>query len=96
MSINSIGMREIILSAYYNNPRVADDDDLLLSIVWKKRGWSNDKSLLENLRSMPSSETVRRTRQKLVSEGLMTPSVSAMERRYKNYRRTRRELGYEL
>lgn len=96
MSINSTSMREIILNAYYKNPKVADDDALLLSAVWKKRGWSSDKSLLENLRAVPSPETVRRTRQKLISEGLMTPSLSATERRYKNYRRTRKELGYEL
>ena len=94
--LNSEGMRGLILDAYYSNPRVADDDNLLLSIVWKDCGWKNDAKLIDNLRNMPSPETVRRTRQKLVQEGLMTPSLSTRERRYKSFKNARRELGYEL
>ncbi len=96
MSINSGDIRSKIMSAYYEDVKVADDDMLLLGKVWKASGWDRDKSLLENLRAMPSPETIRRTRQKLVAEGAIQPSVSATERRYKHFKRVRRELGYEL
>ena len=94
MSINSENIRNKIQRAYYKNPRVADDDVLLLNEVWKASGWDNSKTLLENLRRMPSPETVRRTRQKMVAEGIIKPSMSAIDRRYASWKRVRKELGY--
>lgn len=94
--INSENIRIKIRRAYAKDKRVADDDALLLSEAWKASGWDDNKSLLANLRGMPSPETIRRTRQKLVAEGLITPSLSATERRYKNFKRARKELGYEF
>ena len=96
MSINSENIRAKIRRAYFKDNKVADDDALLLSEVWKASGWDSSKSLLQNLRAMPSPETIRRTRQKLVAEGLIKPSLSATERRYKNFKRARKDLGYEL
>jgi len=93
--INSENIRAKIRRAYHKNNRVADDDALLLSEVWKMSGWDNSKTLLQNLRVMPSPETVRRTRQKLVAEGLIKPSMSAIDRRYASWKKTRKELGYE-
>ena len=95
MSINSDNIRAKVRKAYYKNNRVADDDALLLNEVWKASGWDKNKTLLQNLRDMPSPETIRRTRQKLVAEGLITPSTSAVNRRYKSWKRTRKALGYE-
>lgn len=94
MSINSENIRNKIQRAYYKNPRVADDDVLLLNEVWKASGWDSSKTLLENLRRMPSPETVRRTRQKMVAEGIIKPSMSAIDRRYASWKRVRKELGY--
>lgn len=96
MQINSDNIREKVRRAYFKNNKVADDDALLLSEVWNMSGWDNSRPLLENLRKVPSPETVRRTRQKLVSEGLIVPSMSATERRYKSWKSTRRNLGYEI
>lgn len=96
MQINSDNIREKVRRAYFKNNKVADDDALLLSEVWKMSGWDSSRPLLENLRKVPSPETVRRTRQKLVSEGLIVPSMSATERRYKSWKSTRRNLGYEI
>ena len=93
--INSDNIRAKIRKAYYKNNKVADDDALLLNEVWKASGWDNSKTLLQNLRAMPSPETIRRTRQKLVSEGLIKPSMSAIDRRYASWKKTRKELGYE-
>ena len=95
-NINSEGIRTLIIRAYFKNKRVADDDTLLLGEVWKMSGWDKNNTLLANLRAMPNPETIRRTRQKLVAEGLIEASLSATERRYKNFKKTRRELGYEL
>lgn len=93
--INSENVRAKIRRAYYKNNKVADDDTLLLNEVWKASGWDNSKTLLQNLRAMPSPETIRRTRQKLVAEGLITPSATATDRRYNSWRRARKALGYE-
>lgn len=93
--INSENIRAKIRRAYYKNNKVADDDALLLNEVWKMSGWDSSKTLLQNLRTVPSPETIRRTRQKLVAEGLIKPSMSAMDRRYASWKRTRKELGYE-
>lgn len=93
--INSERIRDKVLKVYRKNNRVADDDALLLNEVWKMSGWDRSKTLLQNLRIMPSPETIRRTRQKLVAEGLIKPSMSAIDRRYASWKRTRKELGYE-
>ncbi|MBQ1569612.1 MAG: hypothetical protein IIZ78_00705 [Clostridiales bacterium] len=94
--INSQGMRAMIRRAYAEDKRVADDDVLLLCNIYKACGWDNKRTLLANLRKMPSPETIRRTRQRLVSEGLIIPSLSATERRYKNFKKARKDLEYEL
>lgn len=93
--INSENVIAKIRRAYYKNSKVADDDALLLNEVWKASGWDNSKTLLQNLRAMPSPETIRRTRQKLVAEGLITPSATATDRRYNSWKRARKALGYE-
>lgn len=93
--INSENVRAKIRRAYYKNNKVADDDALLLNEVWKASGWDKNKTLLQNLRAMPSPETIRRTRQKLVAEGLIKPSMSAIDRRYAGWKKTRKALGYE-
>ena len=92
--INSETIRAKVRKAYYKNPKVADDDVLLLSEVWNDSGWDNSRNLIQNLRAMPSPETIRRTRQKLVEEGLIKPSTNATERRYITWKRVRKELGY--
>lgn len=76
------------------NPKLADDDKLLIAKVWEMEGWDNEKSIYENLLRLPSAESIRRVRQKLVEEGVVKPSVEATERRYKAFKATRRELGY--
>lgn len=93
--INSDNIRAKIRKAYYKNNKVADDDALLLNEVWKASGWDNSKTLLQNLRVMPSPETIRRTRQMLVAEGLIKPSATATDRRYNSWKRVRKGLGYE-
>lgn len=94
--INSRDMRAVVRKAYFKNEKVADDDALLISEVWKEYGWDNSKTLLQNLRCMPHPETITRTRRKLISEGLIKPSMNATERRYRSFKNARKALGYEL
>lgn len=95
MGINSDNIRAKIQRAYYKDKRVADDDALLLAIIWEMSGWERNAPLLTNLRKMPSPETVRRTRAKLVADGVIKPSMSAIDRRYASWKRVRKALGYE-
>lgn len=87
-------LRNEILDIYKNNKDVASDDKLLIATVWKRHGWNANLDLYENLRNMPSPETIRRTRQKLVAEGLMQPSEKAKEIRYKEFKNYREEFYY--
>ena len=93
--INSDNISAKIRRGYYKNNKVADDDAVLLNEVWKSSGWDICKTLLQTLRAMPNPETIRRTRQKLVAEGLIKPSATATDRRYNSWKRARKELGYE-
>lgn len=87
MRVNTMDMRNKILRAVSREPRVADDDKLLISKIWEVEGWDYTLSLYENLRRVSSPETIRRTRQKLVEEGLVKPSEKATEARYQEYKR---------
>lgn len=87
MKVNTMDMRNKILRAVHREPRVADDDKLLISKIWEVEGWDYTLSLYENLRRVSSPETIRRTRQKLVEEGLVKPSEKATEARYQEFER---------
>lgn len=87
MKVNTMDMRNKILRAVHREPRVADDDKLLISKIWEVEGWDYTLGLYENLRRVSSPETIRRTRQKLVEEGLVKPSEKATEARYQEFER---------
>lgn len=80
MKINSKKMRDKIISLCKRDPTLADDDRRLIACVWYEEGWKDD-SLYENLLKVSSSETIRRTRQKLVEEGLIVPSSTVTKAR---------------
>lgn len=92
MSINSDDMRNKILRAVYREPHAADDDKLLIALVWEAEGWDYMIGLYQNLRRVSSPETIRRTRQKLVQEGKIVPMESTTEKRYKNFKQVRRYI----
>ena len=86
MKINSVDMRKKILRAVWRNPALADNDKLLIATIWESEGWDNTRCVYENLLVVSSPETIRRTRQKLVEEGLIKPSEKATEARYKEFK----------
>lgn len=91
MSWNNL--RKEIQNVYIEDNAVADDDKLLIAKIWARHGWDCGKSLYENLNEMPSAESIRRTRQKLVAEGLMKTSDNVREKRYRAYKDYRKEFS---
>ena len=92
MKVNTKDMRSKILSAVRRTPSCADDDRLLISMVWLDEGWDYGKGLYANLRNVSSPETIRRTRQRMVEEGALKPSESTMEARYQDFKQARMML----
>lgn len=89
MKVNTADMRHKILRAVHREPSAADDDKLLISLIWENEGWDYMLSVYENLRRVSSPETIRRTRQKLVEEGRIKPSEKATEARYQEFKQVR-------
>lgn len=93
MKVNSSTMRKMITDLCTARPEYANDDKRLAAAVWWQLGWKDDK-LYQHLVQMPSFETIRRTRAKLCSEGVITPSASTTKARREEAKRARKDLGY--
>ncbi len=89
MKINTNDMRHKIMSVVSEMPEAANNDKLLISLIWEKEGWTYDKGILWNLHHVSSPETIRRTRQKLVEEGLIKVSEATTEARYEDFKQAR-------
>jgi len=70
-------------------PNASNDDKLLIAKIWESEGWDYMDDIYTNLRRVSSPETIRRTRQKLVEEGVIKPSETATEYRYRDFKRAR-------
>lgn len=92
MKANSNYMRAKILRTVERVPGAVSDDKLLIAQIWQSEGWDYMDSIYSNLRRVSSPETIRRTRQKLVEEGILKPSDKATESRYKEYEKARNTL----
>ena len=92
MRVNTQDVRHKILRIVKREPYAANDDKLLISLIWESEGWDYMLSVYENLRRVTSPETIRRTRQRLVQEGLIKPSQQATERRYREFEKVRMAL----
>ena len=89
MKVNTEDMRHKILRAVYREPQAADDDKLLIALIWEAEGWDYMLSVYENLRRVSSPETIRRTRQKLVEEGRIVPTPEVTEARFEHFKQVR-------
>lgn len=92
MKVNTQDMRHKILNIINEIPSAADNDKLLIALIWQKEGWDKGLNIYSNLRNVSSPETIRRTRQKLVEEGLIKPSEATTEARYQDYKQVRMAL----
>jgi ribosomal protein L19E len=91
MKINNKPMRDRIKALVKADPTLADDDKRLIASVWYLEGWI-DPELYEKLKSVSSPETIRRTRAKLVEEGIIKPSAKVQEARYEEYKQARMSI----
>lgn len=91
MKINEKPMRDRIVALVRNNPDLANDDKRLIAAIWYLEGW-RDVDLYANLKKVSSPETIRRTRAKLVEEGIIKPSKEVQEYRYQEYKQARMSL----
>lgn len=91
MKINSKNMRKMILELCTINRKFASNDKLLIAEIWKREGWRKDDTIYENLKKCTSPETIRRTRQKLQSEGLIKPDDQVLDMRFEEMKRVRSE-----
>jgi hypothetical protein len=91
MKINDKPMRDRITALVRSNPALANDDKRLIAAIWYLEGWK-DVDLYTNLKKVSSPETIRRTRAKLVEEGIIKPSKEVEEWRYKEYKQARMSL----
>lgn len=88
MKINDKPMRDRIVALVRSNPQLANDDKRLIAAIWYLEGWK-DVDLYTNLKKVSSPETIRRTRAKLVEEGIIKPSKEVQEFRYQEYKQAR-------
>lgn len=87
-------LNNLIIRLYNETPEVASDDKLLLARVWHFCGWNNNDSLYNNLKRVPSAESITRARRKLVEQGYLKPTEKATETRYEEYKKYRDEYLY--
>lgn len=91
MKVNNKPMRDRIVALVRANPSLANDDKKLIACVWYEEGW-HDPQLYTNLKRVSSPETIRRTRAKLVEEGIIKPSKAVQEARYKDFKQARMDV----
>lgn len=92
MKVNTMDMRRKVLKCVAAYPKAAEDDKLLISLIWMSEGWATGLPLYDNLKRVSSPETIRRTRQKLQQEGRIKPSEKALDKRYEDYKQARMSL----
>lgn len=73
------------------NPGVQNDENALYAAVWQYEGWSDVRSLQENLRNVTNAETISRCRRKLHEQGLITYTPVVEEKRYEAFVEERNE-----
>ena len=86
---NLTPMQRLVLRACRANPEAVNDDAVLQATVWQMEGWSDQRSLLENLRMVPRAETLSRRRRELIEVGILTASDEATEKRQEAFNNER-------
>ena len=85
LSSNLTPMQRLVLKACRAQPEAIDDDAVLQATVWLMEGWSDQRSLLENLRALPRAESLSRRRRELVGLGILEPSDEANAKRHEAF-----------
>lgn len=79
--MNKAKVQQTTLLAYMDNKDIVNDRTALLAEVWRRYGWNDSQSLEENLRKVPSAESVSRRVRELHELGMIQYSQKELERR---------------
>lgn len=81
-----VGKEKLIYQIIKNNPGVQNDDSKLIAAVWRYEGWSDNKSLEDNISKVTRPETITRARRKLHEEGHIKYSKDTLNRRTESFK----------
>ena len=93
MKVNTSYMRNKIIRLCKERPELANDDLALMAAIWIEEGWYEQLTLLQNLHRVSNPETIRRTRQKLQAEGLISSNTDTTEKRYEDFKEIRGSIA---
>lgn len=82
-------IKQMVVDAYHEDPELVNNDALLQAYVWGRFGWSSQRTLAENLQSMPRAESITRRRREAHEEGLIQYSKQASEKRMEAFENER-------
>lgn len=87
--MNITKKQKLVLDAIKRCPAAANDEALLLEQVWLVEGWSQSRSLYDNLCRVTRPETISRRRRELYNMGLIEYSENALEERTDAFKQER-------
>lgn len=79
MNINK--MQQFVYDVIQAHPGVQNNDSELVAACWREQGWSDSRSLEENIKRVSRGESLCRRRRELHQMGLITYSKEAQESR---------------
>lgn len=80
--MNTKKLQQTVLQVIQDNPGVENDDCALIAAIWRTQGWSDVRSLEDNIERVTRPESISRARRKLHELGLISYSQAAHEMRY--------------
>lgn len=89
--MNKAKLQQTILLLYNEDPSIVNDESRLLEQVWLKYGWSDSRSLYDNLSRLPRPESISRRRRELHNLGLIQYSNEALDDRMEAFKNERDE-----
>lgn len=79
--MNISNKQQLVYDVIQANPGVQNNDADLIAAVWRHEGWSDGRSLEENIAYVTRSETITRRRRELHVMGLIEYSDEALNER---------------
>lgn len=79
--MNHKAIAKMIEDVYQVSPDIVNDDKQLVAYIWRKCGWSDYQSLEENIKRVPSGESITRRRRELHIAGKIEYSKKADDSR---------------
>jgi hypothetical protein len=88
------GLQQQVYRLIQENDGIQNDDADLVAAFWRQEGWSDNRSLEENIRRVTRGETICRRRRELHDMGLITYSPEALKSRTVAFRNEQNTHSY--